>query len=40
MYPKLWEASGISYGDLIDRLIQLALEKHKRDQRLRHRILP
>jgi D-alanine-D-alanine ligase len=25
MYPKLWEASGISYPDLIDQLIQLAL---------------
>ena len=30
MYPKLWEASGISYADLIDRLIQLAIEKHQR----------
>jgi D-alanine-D-alanine ligase len=29
MYPKLWEASGISYPDLIDRLIQLALERHQ-----------
>ena len=28
MYPKLWEASGITYADLIDRLIQLALERH------------
>jgi D-alanine-D-alanine ligase len=27
MYPKLWEASGISYPDLIDRLISLALER-------------
>ncbi|HID92578.1 MAG TPA: D-alanine--D-alanine ligase [bacterium (Candidatus Stahlbacteria)] len=27
MYPKLWEASGISYSELIDRLIELALEK-------------
>lgn len=27
MYPKLWEASGISYPELIDRLIQLALER-------------
>jgi D-alanine-D-alanine ligase len=27
MYPKLWEASGISYRDLIDRLIDLALER-------------
>ena len=29
MYPKLWEASGISYPELIDRLIQLALERHE-----------
>ncbi|GAB4535460.1 MAG: D-alanine--D-alanine ligase family protein [Anaerolineae bacterium] len=29
MYPKLWEASGISYADLIDRLIELALERHQ-----------
>ncbi|MEX1140605.1 MAG: D-alanine--D-alanine ligase family protein [Bacteroidota bacterium] len=28
MYPKLWEASGISYPDLLDRLIQLAFERH------------
>lgn len=27
MYPKLWEASGISYSQLIDRLLQLALER-------------
>ena len=29
MYPKLWQASGISYPDLIDRLIQLALERRR-----------
>jgi len=28
MYPKLWEASGISYSQLIDRLIELAEERH------------
>lgn len=28
MYPKLWEATGVSYTELIDRLIQLALERH------------
>ncbi|MEW5987720.1 MAG: D-alanine--D-alanine ligase family protein [Chloroflexota bacterium] len=27
MYPKLWEATGISYAELIDRLIELALER-------------
>lgn len=26
MYPKLWEASGLSYSDLLDELIQLAIE--------------
>jgi len=29
MYPRLWEASGIPYPELIDRLIQLALERHQ-----------
>jgi D-alanine-D-alanine ligase len=28
MYPKLWAASGVSYRDLIGRLIQLGLERH------------
>jgi D-alanine-D-alanine ligase len=28
MYPKLWAASGLGYADLIDRLIQLGLERH------------
>jgi len=28
MYPKLWEATGISYSELISRLIDLALERH------------
>jgi D-alanine-D-alanine ligase len=32
MYPKLWEASGLSYSALIDRLIQLALERHEERQ--------
>jgi len=29
MYPRLWEASGVSYPDLIDQLIQLALERYR-----------
>jgi len=29
MYPKLWQASGLSYAKLIDRLIELALERHR-----------
>ena len=32
MYPKLWQASGISYKELIDRLIALALERHAEKQ--------
>jgi D-alanine-D-alanine ligase len=35
MYPKMWEASGIPYPKLIDRLIQLALQRFRREQRLR-----
>src|SRR5246500_1103865 len=29
MYPKLWAASGLEYPDLIDRLIQLGIERHE-----------
>ncbi|MCX7677746.1 MAG: D-alanine--D-alanine ligase [Spirochaetes bacterium] len=35
MYPKLWEASNVSYGDLLTRLIELALERHREKQLLR-----
>jgi len=35
MYPKLWEASGISYAELIDRLIQLAIERFNKEQELK-----
>ena len=34
MYPKLWEASGIPYPELIHRLIQLGLERHAQEQTL------
>ncbi|MDR2106926.1 MAG: D-alanine--D-alanine ligase [Holosporaceae bacterium] len=34
MYPKLWEASGVPYGELLDRLITLATERHRRDGKL------
>jgi len=33
MYPKLWEASGLSYSELIERLIALALERYADKQR-------
>jgi D-alanine-D-alanine ligase len=35
MYPKLWEASGIPYSQLIDRLINLAVERHERERGLK-----
>jgi D-alanine-D-alanine ligase len=35
MYPKLWEASGVPYSELLDRLVTLALERHAEKQRLR-----
>ncbi|HTN71872.1 MAG TPA: D-alanine--D-alanine ligase [Methylomirabilota bacterium] len=38
MYPKLWEASGVSYAALIDRLIQLALQRFRKEQNLRSSI--
>jgi D-alanine-D-alanine ligase len=30
MYPKLWEATGLKYSDLLDKLIALALDRHKK----------
>jgi D-alanine-D-alanine ligase len=35
MYPKLWEASGLSYPALLDRLIELAFERHREKVRIR-----
>jgi D-alanine-D-alanine ligase len=35
MFPKMWEASGIPYPKLIDRLIELALERHRNRQETR-----
>ncbi|HOU47197.1 MAG TPA: D-alanine--D-alanine ligase family protein, partial [Chitinophagales bacterium] len=34
MYPKLWEASGLKYADLIERLIELAIVRFNRDRTL------
>ena len=33
MYPKMWIASGMSYSDLIDELVRLAVERHGRQRR-------
>ncbi|MDD4680616.1 MAG: D-alanine--D-alanine ligase [Clostridia bacterium] len=35
MYPKLWEVSGLPYGELIDQLLELALARHNREQALK-----
>ncbi|EML5379327.1 D-alanine--D-alanine ligase [Enterobacter bugandensis] len=35
MYPKLWQASGLGYSELITRLIELALERHAADSALK-----
>ena len=35
MYPKLWEATGLSYPKLLDRLLELALERHQDKQEIR-----
>ncbi len=35
MYPKLWEASGLPYSQLLDRLIELAIDRHADKQRNR-----
>ena len=32
MFPKLWQAAGVAYGDLIDKLLQLALKRFEEDQ--------
>jgi D-alanine-D-alanine ligase len=40
MYPKLWEASGLSYSHLLDELINLALELHKQKAKTKYSIDP
>lgn len=38
MYPKMWEASGLPYSELIDRLIELAFELHREKSRTKYSI--
>jgi len=35
MYPKMWEATGVSYKELISKLIQLGFEKHEAERKLK-----
>jgi D-alanine-D-alanine ligase len=34
MFPMLWQASGVSYPDLVDELVRLAVERHERRSHL------
>jgi D-alanine-D-alanine ligase len=40
MYPKMWEASGLPYRELISRLIDLALQRHAQRRRLKRTYTP
>jgi D-alanine-D-alanine ligase len=40
MYPKLWEATGVPYSKLLDRLVDLALERHRDKLRTRYDYAP
>ncbi|HEX6383078.1 MAG TPA: D-alanine--D-alanine ligase family protein [Anaerolineae bacterium] len=35
MYAKLWQAAGVSYSELLDRLVELALERHEEKEKLK-----
>jgi D-alanine-D-alanine ligase len=37
MYPKLWQASCLTYAQLVDRLIELALDRKSQRDRTEHR---
>ncbi len=40
MYPKLWEASGLPYSKLLDKLIELAIERWEEKQKLENSYKP
>jgi len=40
MFPKLWEATGLSYPDLLDKVIQLAIERHRAKSTLKTTYTP
>ena len=33
MYPKMWESSGLTYSELVDRLVELAVERHEKERK-------
>jgi D-alanine-D-alanine ligase len=36
VYAKLWDESGVPYAQLLDRLLELALERHAAERKYRH----
>ncbi len=36
MYPKMWEHCGVPFGSLVDRLIELALDRHRKKKATRY----
>jgi len=40
MYPRLWEASGVGFKELVDRLIALAMERHAQGAAIRRDFAP
>ncbi|HET9480306.1 MAG TPA: D-alanine--D-alanine ligase A, partial [Candidatus Polarisedimenticolia bacterium] len=40
MYPRLWEATGVGFATLVDRLVELALERHREKQELKRDFAP
>jgi D-alanine-D-alanine ligase len=36
VYAKLWDASGMPYPKLLDRLLELAIERHSEERKYRH----
>ena len=40
MYPKLWEASGLSFPKLLDELVYLGIERYKKRQKLLFKYQP
>ena len=38
MYPKMWEAAGVPFAQLLDRLIELALERHRERRATSYRL--
>jgi D-alanine-D-alanine ligase len=40
MYPRLWEASGLGFAQLVDRLVKLAMERHEERQAIRRDYAP